>query len=99
MGWKTSIDFWLENGSAGSSSLSNNIVIDPASELGMVQQKIVEHWVRYGALLITADTEDEFERILLEGMDGFWALDPDRVMDEAVRMYNEAKEMFDSLSY
>ena len=99
MGWKTSIDFWLENGRAGSSSLPNSIVIDPATELGMLQQKIVEHWVKYGALLIMADTEEEFERVLQEGLDGFWALDPDRVKDEATRMYNEAKATMDSLAF
>lgn len=99
LGWMNSNQWWFENSVATAHSLPSSVEIDPSSSLGLLQQKMLEHWVKAAAALVVADSEEQFDALLEEAEAGFWALDPDRVMDEAMRIYTEEKAILDSLDY
>lgn len=80
-GWKTSIDWWLENGFSASTGLAGALNTDPTTELGKTHQKMVELRLRYSARLIMAKNDAEFESIYEEAMIEYEKLNPQTVIE------------------
>ena len=99
LGWENSNQWWFENSITTAHSLPSSVEIDPQSSLGLLQQKMLEHWTKAAAALVVAPTDEEFDALLAQAEEEFWALDPDRVLEEATRLYQEAKESLDALDY
>lgn len=99
LGWENSNQWWFENSVTTAHSLPSSVEIDPQSSLGLQQQKMLEHWTKAAAALVVSPTDADFEALLAETEQKFWDLNPDRVLEEATRLYQEAKESLDALNY
>lgn len=85
LGWKTSVDYWLETAVAAPSGQVASIMIDSSSDLGTIHQKMVELRVKTSSKLIMAKTDGDFESIWKNAMTEYEKLDPQRIVDK----YNE----------
>lgn len=99
LGWKTFNDWFAANSIEQKQGLPASVTIDPASELGQLQQKMVQHWIRFGAKLITAKSDDDYNAIYKQAMDEYEKLNPQRVLDEANKLYQVQKDKLAKVSY
>lgn len=97
LGWSHSLEGFLKTSTEYKVGLSNGIVVDPNSELGALHKKAMETVVRYGTKLIMAKNDADFEKILQEATTAYNKLHPERIVDEANRMYKEQMEKIESL--
>ncbi len=86
LGWKSSKSWYLDNGFFAPSGLSTAVYIDPASDLGKTQTKMVELRLRYSPKLILANSDAEFESIWQEAMAAYKKLKPEDVIAEYNRL-------------
>ncbi|MGD9938992.1 MAG: hypothetical protein AB7T74_04240 [Clostridia bacterium] len=91
LGWKNSLEYWLETGVSAPVGLAARVVIDPSSELGMLNQKVTQFRVQAAAALITAETEAEYNSLYAKYMEDYKKLNAQRVIDEYNRIYTELK--------
>lgn len=99
LGWKSSTEFFFNNSKESKQGIGPSVTIDTTSELGNLQVKMVEHWVEYGAKLMIAKDDAEYEKTLKQAQSEYEKMKPERVIDEANRIYNEMKSKLDKLNY
>jgi putative aldouronate transport system substrate-binding protein len=86
LGWTSSKSWYLKNGFFAPSGLSTAVYVDPASDLGKTQTKMVELRLRYSSKLILANSEAEFESVWQEAMAAYKKLKPEEVIAEYNRL-------------
>lgn len=91
LGWSSSNSWWAENHVLYDTGLAGAVSLDPTTDLGKLEQKMVEVRVKYSANLVMAEDDADFERIYEEAMDEYSKLDYMSVIDELNRLYAESK--------
>jgi putative aldouronate transport system substrate-binding protein len=86
LGWKSSKSWYLANGFFAPSGLSTAVYVDPASDLGKTQTKMVDLRLRYSPKLILANSDAEFESIWQEAVAAYKKLKPEDVIAEYNRL-------------
>ena len=89
LGWTSSKSWYLDNGYFAETGLASSVYIDPASEFGRTHQRMTELRTRYTAPLIMAADDAEFESVYAEAMAEYERLDPDAVIAEFNRLFQE----------
>lgn len=100
MGWESSKQYWLENGTVERVGLASGIGIDPNTPLGQLEQRLTDFRVKNTPRLITAaKSDEEFDQIYDQVMKEYWQLDPDKtVIQEYNNLYQEGKATLESLN-
>lgn len=94
LGWKNSVDYWQQTSVGAPSGIIPSIQIDPSSDLGQLQQKMVEHRVKNTANLIMAKDDADFQRKWESVLKEYENMNPQSVVDKYNQMY---KEMIDKV--
>ena len=90
LGWKNSKDYFLQTGVAAHTGIASSIVIDSNSELGSLHQRMVDFRVKNSAKLIVEPKSDEqFESLYQNVVDEYAKLNPQQVIEEYNRLYQE----------
>ncbi|MBW7458325.1 hypothetical protein K0U00_30225, partial [Paenibacillus sepulcri] len=89
MGWKTSKDWWFENGKEVKIGLAPSIVIDPTTPLGATEQKMIDQRVKNTAQLIMTESDAEFDKMLENIKTAYEKLNPKEVIDSYNQMYTD----------
>jgi putative aldouronate transport system substrate-binding protein len=76
--------------------LTNSTAIDPQSELGALQEKMVELLVRSSSKLIKAKDDADFEKVYNSVVAEYDKMQSDRVVDEFNKLYAESKAKLDA---
>jgi putative aldouronate transport system substrate-binding protein len=95
MGWKSSKEWWFQNGKESKIGLPTSIVIDPTSKLGAVEQKMIDIRVKNSAKLIMSESDAEFDKNLKEIMDEYDKINPGQVIDKYNELYQEGMKELD----
>ncbi|MBO9606563.1 MAG: hypothetical protein J7639_11450 [Paenibacillaceae bacterium] len=98
MGYKNSSGPW-ELGSTNvvyPLGLTNSTAIDPQSDLGPLQEKMVELLTRSSSKLILAKDDADFEYVYKSVVAEYDKLQSDKVVDEFNRLYKESKAKLDA---
>jgi ABC-type sugar transport system, periplasmic component len=85
LGWANSKDFWLKIGVSAPSGLASTCSLDTNSDEGKLDEKFNEFRVKAGAKLITAKTEEDFNKNLENLMAEYNKLNIQKIVDK----YNE----------
>lgn len=96
MGWKSSTEWWVDHGYFASTGLPGAIMLDSASEFADTAAKMLEFRVKTSASLIMAETEEDFERIYEAAVAEHLKMNPQSVVDEFNRLYQEQRALFES---
>jgi len=98
LGWKNSKDYYLQTGEAANTGIAGTISIDTSSELGALQQKMVEFRVKNSAkLIIDPKTDEEFEAVYQSVINEYNKLKPERVVEEYNRLYQEKEQLLSQM--
>lgn len=95
LGWKTSADYWLSTGIAAPTGLAPSVSIDPSSEVGKMNQKLTEFRVKAAAALVTAKSDEEYDRLLNQFLEDYKKLNPDQVISKYNEILAENKAKLD----
>ncbi|MFD0715562.1 extracellular solute-binding protein [Paenibacillus sp. GCM10027626] len=90
LGWKNSKDYFLRTGEAAYTGISATIAIDSTSELGALHQRMVDFRVKNSAkLIVEPKSDEEFESLYQTVIEEYAKLNPQSVVDEYNRLYQE----------
>jgi len=92
LGWANSQQWFIDNGMVYRSDITT-VSIDPASDLGRIQQRMADVRIKYSAGLLMAGSDDEFEDIWNQMLAEFDLLDHKAVVDEYNRIYGELADL------
>lgn len=87
MGWKDSMQWWKENAVGVNLGLVSGISVNPATELGALEAKIIDLRVKYSAKLMQAKSDQEFESIYNTLLQEHEKLQPQKLVDEYNTLY------------
>lgn len=90
LGWKTSVDYWMNTAEGAKSGAVPSIKLDPDSALSQTDQKLVEFRVKNTSKLIMAKDDADFEKLWEGIVKEYDKLAPQTVIDEYNRLYQEA---------
>ncbi len=91
MGYDYSTQWADEHGVFVDTGYSGSVSLDSTSELGKIQQQMVDCRLKYSSRLIMANSDEEFESIWEEAVAEYDLLDHQSVVDEYNRLYQELK--------
>lgn len=92
MGWKTSGDWWLKNAKAVPTGLAAGMSVDPTSQYGVLEQRLTDFRVKNTAKLIKASSDADFEQIYNQLVAEYKKMNPQKLVDEYNRMYQEEEK-------
>ena len=83
MGWSNSQEWWVDNGTAAETLITNQVQIDPNSKYGLLQNRLVEFRVKQSARLVTEPKNDaEFEAMYNQIITEYEKLGPEVLIDK-----------------
>ncbi|GGD53173.1 extracellular solute-binding protein [Paenibacillus nasutitermitis] len=98
LGWKNSKEYFLETGEPAYTGIVASISLDSTSELGSLQQKMVEFRVKNMAKLIIEPKNDaEFEDMYNTVISEYKKMNPERAVDKYNDLYKEKQAQLDKL--
>ncbi|MBO7743690.1 extracellular solute-binding protein [Paenibacillus sp. MWE-103] len=91
LGWTDSEQWWRENSTEAIVGTAQSIFMDPNSEEGRLEQRLVEVRVRNTPKLIMAKNDAEFDKIYQDVLKEYEALKPETIVDLYNERYKAAK--------
>lgn len=96
LGWANSFDYWLKNGVEAPTGIVSSIMLDPNTELGRLQAKMVEFRVKNTAkLIVTPKSDEEFASMYDNFIKDYEKMNPEKVVDKYNEMYGEKQSILD----
>lgn len=98
LGWANSKDYFLKTGVSAHTGIVGAISLDTTSEVGALQQKMVDFRVKNSAkLIVEPKTDEQFESLYQSIIAEYAKLKPEEVVDEYNRLYQEKLEQVEQL--
>ena len=97
LGWANSQQYWLENCESAPTGFSNVITLDPSTEFGKLEVKMVELKNKYGLQTILAESEAAFEAAWAEMLVEYEKLNPQQVVDQYNALLETEKERLNQI--
>lgn len=91
LGWTSSVDWWIKNGTDAREALANSVSIAPDSDLGKLHAKITEYRTNEFTKVIMSKSDSEFEVKYAKMLEGYDKFDHQKIIDEYNRLYAETK--------
>lgn len=91
LGWNKSSQWWNDNAKVYDVSTAISSVIDPTTELGALEAKIVDLRTKWFAKVVMSKDDAEFEKNYAKLLEEHEKLQPQKVVDEYNRLYAEGK--------
>ena len=96
LGWASSKDYFLKTGVSAHTGVISTISLDTTSEIGALQQKMVDFRVKNSAkLIVEPKTDEQFEALYQSIVAEYMKLKPNEVVDEYNRLYQEKASQLD----
>lgn len=90
LGWTDSEQYWRENSVEAVVGTAQSIFMDPATEEGRLEQRLIEIRVRNTPKLIMAKDDADFDRIYQDILKEYDKLNPQSIIDLYNQRYKEA---------
>ncbi|WP_141504708.1 extracellular solute-binding protein [Paenibacillus luteus] len=98
LGWENSKDYYLETGEVANTGIAGTVSIDSTSELGTLHQKMVDFRVKNSTnLIIKPKNDEEFDTLYQSVISDYQKLNPDLVISEYNRLYQEKQAQLNQL--
>ncbi len=98
LGWTDSKQYWRETGEAAPTGIAATIGIDSTSDLGALQQKMVDFRVKNSTkLIIEPKSDEDFEKLYSQTVSDYRKLEPEKVVNMYNQLYQEKLEQLKSL--
>ncbi len=98
LGWSNSKDYYLQTGESAHTGVAGTIAIDTTSELGALHQRMVDFRVKNStSLIIKPKSDEEFEALYQSVISDYQKLNPEQIVNEYNRLYQEKKTQVDQL--
>ncbi|WP_214628059.1 extracellular solute-binding protein [Paenibacillus agaridevorans] len=98
LGWTDSKQYWRETGKAAPTGIAAAIAIDSTSELGALQQKLIEFRVKNTTkLIIEPKSDEDFEKLYSQIINDYRKLEPEKVVNMYNQLYQEKLAQLESL--
>jgi len=91
-GWTSPRDWYKENGFEYKAGLIVSISLEANSEFAKIEQNLTQMRVKNAAFLIKSKSDEDFEKNYNKLVDDYMKLEPQKVLDEYNRLYQELKQ-------